>query len=131
MHRYLLGLVADGIEVLPLAASKVRQQVREAGYSRTLRIRRREANGKVESNEGAPGLSGFPPKPPNERRRIGDLLESEGCAVAARENRLGVPSLLGFAAPVGVIDHLWLDGLCHARLLQSPVLSEGGECSFG
>lgn len=52
MHGYLAGHVADGIEILPLVVPQLREQGAEARYARTLGIRRRDANRKVESSEG-------------------------------------------------------------------------------
>jgi len=40
MHRYLAGLVADGIEIFPLAASQLWEEGAEARHARTLGTKR-------------------------------------------------------------------------------------------
>ena len=56
MHAYLVGLVADGIEILPIAGSKIGKQGAEARYASTLGIKGRDANRKIEPSEAAPGF---------------------------------------------------------------------------
>jgi hypothetical protein len=115
-HGYLAGLIADGIEIFPLAASQLWEDVAEARYARTLGIVSRDANRKVEPSEGASRLTGFRAKLPNQRAQIAYLLGSEGRVTARRaEGRPDAPPLLFLAAPISVIDHVWLGGLCHVR----------------
>ena len=81
-----------------------------------LGIKGRDANRKIEACEGAPDFPRFFAKLLNEQAGIAHRLGSEGRVTAIRaEGRPGAPSLVFVAAPVGVIDHSWLDRLCSVR----------------
>jgi hypothetical protein len=66
VHAYLVGLVADDIEIFPLAASKTEKKVAKTGRASSLGIKRRDANREIEASEGAPGLPGLRAKLLNE-----------------------------------------------------------------
>jgi hypothetical protein len=65
MHGYFAGLVAYRPELLPFAASKLREPLSEFRYARTLGIQLWNADRKVETREGAAIVPGFFAKPPD------------------------------------------------------------------
>jgi hypothetical protein len=74
----LLRLVADGIEVVPLAAPQLQEQLAEARHARTLCMESWDPDRKVKPSEGTPGLTVFRAKLPIQRGGVAHPFGGEG-----------------------------------------------------
>jgi hypothetical protein len=78
MHGYLLRRVADGIEVLPLAAPQLQDQLAESRHAHTLCRKSWDPDRTVKLSKGAPGLTVFRAKLPNQRGGVAHTFGGEG-----------------------------------------------------
>ena len=126
MHGYLVGLVADGIKILPLVAPQLREQGAETRYPRTLGMKLWNADRKIKPCEGAPGLPGVLTKLANQRAEIAHKLGSEGGVTPiSAQGRPGTTPLFLVAPPISVIDHGRLGGLWHVCSIPIAGISPG------
>jgi len=126
VYRYLVGLIAYRIKILPLPPRLPFKQGAEARYARTLGMKGRDADRKVEPSEGAPGLTLPSEAAQSARRDCPPARERRPCDAHPCPGSPGASSLLSLAAPISVPDHAWLGCLCHVRSIPIAGVFPGG-----